>query len=187
MAKKPVEYLDAVSFVYKSNPMSDALKPKSRTWRKKGEGLLFTTKGSKELAGGKRLHLLVAIAHGKGVICAEPYEKMNGPYFERFVRRHFPNLFEIAGKHEKYQPKLFVMDNDPLQTSATARKSAKSIGAKMQVIPPRLPDLNPIENLFNIVRKKIEAKILKENVIYQSWDEFVDRVKRVSGPFQKNI
>ncbi len=28
-----------------------------------------------------------------------------------------------------------------------------SIGAKMQVIPVRSPDLNPIKNLFNIVRK----------------------------------
>ena len=130
MAKKPVEYwtsdvafyFDAVSFGYKSNPMSDAVKPKSRIWRKKGEGLLLTTKGSKEVAVGKRLHLLVAIAQGKGVICAEPYEKMNGPYFTQFVRRHFLNLFEITGKHENYQPKLFVIDNNTLQTSATAKK-----------------------------------------------------------------
>ena len=46
--------------------MSDVLKPKNRVWRKRGEGLSLTTKGSKDLAGGKRLHLLVAIAHGKG-------------------------------------------------------------------------------------------------------------------------
>ena len=65
-------YLDGISFVYKSNPMSDILKPKNRVWRKRGEGLSLTTKGSKDLAGGKRLHLLVAIPHGKGVICAEP-------------------------------------------------------------------------------------------------------------------
>ena len=43
MASKPVDYwtsdvafyLDGVSFVYKSNPMGDVLKPKSRIWRKK--------------------------------------------------------------------------------------------------------------------------------------------------------
>ena len=47
----------------------------------------------------------------------------------------------------------------------------------MQVIPARSPDLNPIKNLFNIVRKCIEAEILEQNKIHQSWDEFVERVK----------
>ncbi|CAB3978201.1 Transposable element Tcb1 transposase [Paramuricea clavata] len=185
MATKPQDYwtsdvsfyLDGVSFIYKSNPMSDVLKPKNRVWRKRGEGLLLTTKGSKELAGGKRLHLLVAMAHGHGVICAEPYVKMDGPYFARFIRRHFPILFDITSNNDNTKPKLFVMDNDPSQTSAVARKALKSIKASMQVIPARSPDLNPIENLFHIVRKKIEAEILQKNVIYQSWDEFVERVK----------
>ena len=184
MGSKPVDYwtkdvafyLDGVSFVYKSNPMSDVLKPKNRVWRKRGEGLLLTTKGSKELAGGKRLHLLVAIAYTKGVICAEPYLKMDGPYFARFIRRHFPNLFESTG-HNDIDDRLFVMDNDPSQTSAAAKKAMDSIGAKMQIIPARSPDLNPIENLFNIVRKSIEAEILQQNIMHQSWDEFVERVK----------
>ena len=47
----------------------------------------------------------------------------------------------------------------------------------MQVIPARSPDLNPIENLFHIVRKKMEAEILQKNIIHQSWDELVERVK----------
>ena len=52
------------------------------------------------------------------------------------------------------------MDNDPSQTSAVAKKALKAIGAEMQVIPARSPDLNPIENLFHIVRNSIEAEIL---------------------------
>ena len=68
-------YLDGVSFVYKGNPLSDVIKPKGRIWRKRSEGLQLSTKGNKELAGGKRLHLLVAISYGHGVICAEPYKK----------------------------------------------------------------------------------------------------------------
>ena len=184
MASKPADYwtnnvafyLDGVSFIYKSNPMSDVLKPRGRVWRKRGEGLLVTTKGSKELAGGKRLHLIVAMAYGKGVICAEPYEKMDGPYFARFVRRHFPTLFEIT-ENQGSVPKLFLMDNDPSQTSAAAKKAIHSVGATMQVIPARSPDINPIENLFHVVRKNIESEILQRNILYQSWEEFVQRVK----------
>ena len=136
----------------------------------------LTTKGSKDLAGGKRLHLLVAIAHRKGVIGAEPYVKMDGPYFARFICHHFPILFDITTTNGNANLN-FVMDNDPSQTSAIARKALNNIGAEMQVIPARSPDLNPIENLFHIVRKKMEAEILEKNITHQSWDEFVDRVK----------
>eukprot|EP00794_Sanderia_malayensis_P004113 gene4113-biopygen2576 len=46
-------YLDAVSFVHKSNPYEDALSPAGRVWRKPGEGLEITAKGSKDLPGGR--------------------------------------------------------------------------------------------------------------------------------------
>lgn len=52
-------YLDGVSFVCKSKPMQDAVAPKGKIWRKRSEGLQITSKGSKELPGGKRLYLLV--------------------------------------------------------------------------------------------------------------------------------
>lgn len=61
-------YLDGVSFVHKYNPMNEAEKLKARIWRKKGEGLNVTAKGTKELTGGRRLHLMVAVAYGKGVM-----------------------------------------------------------------------------------------------------------------------
>ena len=54
-------YLDGVSFVHRQNPLQAAATAKSRIKRKKNEGLQFTGKGSKDLAGGPRLHLIVAI------------------------------------------------------------------------------------------------------------------------------
>ena len=67
-------YLDGVSFVYKSNPMSAAMAPKARVWCRKSEGLQVTGKGSKDLAGDKRLHVIVSIDYGKR------------SYFERTLR-----------------------------------------------------------------------------------------------------
>ena len=86
------------------------------------------------------MHLIVAIGYGRGVICADPKEGISGEYFARFIRRNFPILFEITGKN-KEEPKLFVMDNDPSQTSAKAKCHAK---CKMVQISARSPDLNPI-------------------------------------------
>ena len=70
-------YLDGITFVHKYNPMNEAEKLKARIWRKKGEGLCVTTKGTKELAGGRRLHLMVAVAYGKDVVLCQPYEMLN--------------------------------------------------------------------------------------------------------------
>ena len=65
-------YLDGVSFIHKYNPLKTVLQPKSRVWRKRGEGLEITSKGSKDFPGGRRLHLIVAVAYGKGVILRKP-------------------------------------------------------------------------------------------------------------------
>ena len=54
-------YFGGVSFVHRQNPLQAAARAKSRIGRKKNEGLQFTGKGSKDLAGGPRLHLIVAI------------------------------------------------------------------------------------------------------------------------------
>ena len=111
--------LDGVSFVHKCNPKSGAASNRARVWRKREEGLKVTGKGCKDLAGGRRLHVLVAIAYGKGVILKLPYEKMIGEFFAKFIREHFNLTFANAGPKADGRH-LFVMDNDPSQTSRIA-------------------------------------------------------------------
>lgn len=101
---------------------------------------------------------------------------MKGKFFAQFITRHFPNLFEIAGKGETDE-KIFVMDNDPSQTPSKARTCLADLGISVQAIPPRSPDLNPIENIFHVVRKRIEAQVRKNNITHQTWDEFCSAVK----------
>ena len=45
-------------------------------------------------------------------------------------------------------------------------------------IPPRSPDLNPIENIFNIVSRKLEKDALDGGITCESYAEFCDRVQR---------
>ena len=42
------------------------MRPKARVWRKRNQGLEVTAKGSKDLAGGRRQHLMVALAKWEG-------------------------------------------------------------------------------------------------------------------------
>ena len=89
-------YLDAVSFVHKYNPLCEASKAGGKIWRKRSEGLQYTTTGSKDLMGGRRVHFLVAIAYHGGVIVAEPHEKLTGEYSANFVARQLLQAFSNA-------------------------------------------------------------------------------------------
>ena len=100
--------------------LDQARAPKARVWRKKSEGLApgCIAKGHKEGTGGKVLRLIVAISYNKGVICCEPYEKMNGRYFAAFIDNHFDRLFSAA---DKGCTRMFLQDGDPSPNSALAR------------------------------------------------------------------
>ena len=170
-------YLDGVSFIHKYNPLKTALQPKSRVWRKRGEGLEITSKGSKDLPGGRRLHLMVAVAYGKGVILRKPYEKMDGRFFARFVKENLNLCFPKAGPRCGRQ-RIFVMDNCPCQNSKVALSALDSIECTRHKIPARSPDLNPIENIFNVVKKQLEEEAIKMRLTKESFQNFHDRVCR---------
>ena len=94
------------------------------------ESLKFTAKGSKYLASGGRLHLIVAkpIACGKGVVLKEAYKKMNGRFFAQFIREHFNIAFARSGP-KRNGKRLFIMDNDPSQRSKVAKRALEDIEA----------------------------------------------------------
>ena len=73
---------------------------------------------------------------------------------------------------------MFLMDNDPSQMSAKAKRALRLARANMHVIPARSPDLNPIENLFNMARKQINPEVKEKNISNETWTDFVSRVTR---------
>ena len=170
-------FLDAVSFVHKYNPQSGASGNRSRVWRRKGEGLKFTSKASKNLAGGRRLHVLVAIAYGKGVIMKVPYENMSGDFFAMFIRSHFKLAFGQAGPKMNGR-RLFVMDNDPSQRSKVASNALKDVEAELLEIPPRSPDVDCIENVFHLLKRYLKEEAIALNIMRESFVEFKQRVLR---------
>ena len=164
-------FLDGVSFVHKTNPLNTACQPKARVWRKKGEGLKLTSKGSKNLAEGRRVHVMVAVAYGKGVILREIYEHMNGTFFADFIKKHFNICFARAGSKQNGR-RLFIMDNDPSQSSKVAMSALEEVEAELHKIPARSPDLNPIENTFHLIKKKLEQEAIYLQIMNESFDCF---------------
>ena len=51
--------------------------------------------------------------------------------------------------------KRILVDGDPSQNSKVVIAIIQQVSGKFFWIPARLPNLNPIENLFHLVREKL--------------------------------
>ena len=157
------------------NPHSEARSSGARNWRKAGEGLIHTTKGKKEGSSGKTANFFVAIAFDKGVISCEQYHsKLTGKMFAEFVKEHFSCVFRNSANP---RGKLFLQDGDPRQCSKVARKAMDRLGCRMFPIPARSPDINPIENIFHLVRKQLQDDALRHRIMKETFAAFSERIK----------
>ena len=94
----------------------------------------------------------MAIAYGKGVIKCQQWDpevKFTGRNYQKFVKEHFPNTLELSTNPDN---KLILQDGCPVQKSKQTQMAYDGIGCKIFSIPARSPDLNPIENVFNLIR-----------------------------------
>ena len=119
------------------------------------------------------MKVIVAISYNKGVIVCKQYEKLDGNYFASFVRNNFDAMFARA---EKGNSRIWIQDGDPSQNSAVVRKVLHLKRAKLLSIPPRSPDINPIENFFNLIKVELRRQALQNNITRENYEEFSQRV-----------
>ena len=166
-------YIDGVGFEYKQNPHEHARALGSREWRMVNEGLNIncTAKGMKE--GKTCVKFMVGMSYGKGVVTCIPLtQRMCGQYYTDLIKSHFREALRLSGK----TCNRILQDGDPSQNSKLARNELNRQHISLFSIPPRSPDLNPIENLFNQVRRTIKEDSLQKQLEYESRNEFTARV-----------
>jgi transposase len=171
-------YFDGVGFAHKYNPFDQARAPKSMAWRRPQDGLSFsrTARGSHEGTGGRVVHFMCAMAYDKGMILAEQYlGRINGEKFAEIVRRIFPDLFRRSANP---LGRLFLQDGDPSQNSAQAKRAFDDVNARMFSIPPRSPDLNPIENVFNCIKADLKQQALDNEITNENLESFTERCRQ---------
>lgn len=167
-------YLDGTGFVYKTNPFDQATSPKAREWRLPGEALNreCTSKGAKE--GKKQCRFMVCMSYGKGVVkCVRYKGRINSEKFCAFLDEHLDGAFK-ASSHPN--ARRFLMDGCPVQNSKASREKLRLLKAKVVKIPARSPDLNPIENLFNLVSVAITDQTIARHITRETEDEFEKRI-----------
>ena len=108
----------------------------------------------------------VAISLGKGICYCKHYEKHSGKIFAKFTENNFIEIFKSSCNHAW---NVFVQDGGPSWNSKAAKTALDKIGGVQFSIPPRSPDLNPIENAFNLVEKKLSSDAVKYSISKESY------------------
>ena len=93
-------------------------------------------------------------------------------------------MFEKANKGDS---KLWIQDGDPSQNSALARCSWLALGAQLLSIPPRSPDINPIENFFKLVKDRLTKDAIANNITWESFPDFSKRVRETILSMDKAV
>ena len=70
------------------------------------------------------------------------------------------------------------MDNDPSQVLKLAMSVLREIECELSKIPSPLPDLNPCDSIFHIVKDSLDNEAIEKHINKESFDDFKNRVLR---------
>ena len=156
--------------------MHQAKDLKGLVWRKKNEDLIkyCTSKGNKAGHGCKVASSFAAISLRRAICYCMHYEKLCGKLFSEFIENNF---IEISKSSCNTAVNVFVQDGDPIQKSKAANIFPDKIGTAQFSILPCSLDINPIENGFNLVEKKLSSDAFKYSISKESYAKFLERVE----------
>ena len=101
---------------------------------------------------------------------------MNAEFYVEILKNHIPEIDEMLGDDWRLQ-----QDNDPKHTSCLAKDFLRNNVQEVMDWPSNSPDLNPIENLWAIVKGNVERRMPKnltdlERFMAEEWREILDDV-----------
>ena len=78
---------------------------------------------------------------------------------------------------EKVASNLFVQGGDLSQNSKAAAKEWQKRKIKLLSIPPHSADINPIENMFNLIDRKLKSDGIEQNITHETYEQFSVRAQ----------
>lgn len=141
---------------------------RKKVWRRKGEVKIRPT-----VKHPLKVHIWGCFSsHGFGRICCFT-KNLNAAYLKQIYQKC---LLTSARKWFGANPTAWVLqeDNDPKHTSAAATRWREENQVNRMVWPPQSPDLNPIENLWKVLKANVanqhpQNKDALVNSIRRSW------------------
>jgi transposase len=82
---------------------------------------------------------------------------------------------------------IFQQDNDPKHTSKTAKKWLEDHDITLLDWPPQSPDLNPIEHLWNHIKKELFKYPTTAKGVWELWERIVEVWNNIEPEVCQNL
>ena len=111
---------------------------------------------------------------------------MTGPYYVEILQQHLSEIQQMLGHVWHFQ-----QDNDPKHTSRVASAFLRENMPEVIDWPSNSPDLNPIENLWSIVKRNVEKRQPKnlddlQRFMVEEWDNIPETIiKNLIGSMKR--
>ena len=81
--------------------------------------------------------------------------------------------------------KVIAQDGNRSQNSAVTQDIIDNLGAELMPIPPRISDLNPVEDFCHLAGRALVKDSKKKNIIKEPFAEFSARVRDIMVNFDR--
>ena len=154
-------------------------------WKKKGEPLSDRTTTPTIKFGGGNLMVWECMGwNGVGML-AEVEGRMDTSQYVNILKENLAKSIRILKLQKRNT--LFQQDNDPKHTSNLAQKWFKDNKIDLMEWPAQSPDINPIEHLWELLKRRLNKYEEPPKGVYELWDRVAEEWNKITPEDCQNL
>jgi len=153
-------------------------------WKKAGEGLSDRlVQGTKKFGGGSVMVWACMLLDGVGYACKID-GRMDADLYVKILDEDFQAINYFGKAAEDI---IFQQDGDSKHTSGKARTWFEENGFKVLSWPAQSPDLNPIEHLWNHLKRKLAEHEVVPSGMLELWERVEEEWNNIGAEVCQNL